>query len=62
MNILKIAVLAALLASTTHAGVMPELIPQETMMTKTIVEAAPEAATGLDQLFQFLFTLAFLVL
>jgi len=62
MNILKIAVLAALLASTTHAGVMPELIPQETMMTKTIEEAAPEAATGLDQLFQFLFTLAFLVL
>ena len=61
MNILKIAVFSALLASTTHAGVMPELIPQETMMTKTIVEAAPEAATGLDQLFQFLFTLAFLV-
>ena len=62
MNILKITVFVALLASTTHAGVMPELIPQETMMTKTIVEAAPEAATGLDQLFQFLFTLAFLVL
>ena len=62
MNILKIAVFAAWLASTTHAGVMPELIPQETMMTKTIVEAAPEAATGLDQLCQFLFTLAFLVL
>ena len=62
MNILKIAVFAALLASTTHAGVMPELIPQETMVTKTTLDAAPEAVTGLDQLFQFLFTLAFLVL
>ena len=62
MNILKIAVFAALLASTTHAGVMPELIPQETLVTKTTLDAAPEAVTWLDQLFQFLFTLAFLVL
>ena len=62
MNILKIAVFAALLASTTHAGVMPELIPQETLVTKTTLDAAPEAVTGLDPLFQFLFTLAFLVL
>lgn len=62
MNILKIAVFVALLASTTHAGVMPELIPQETLVTKTTLDTAPEAVTGLDQLFQFLFTLAFLVL
>ncbi|MGB0608787.1 MAG: hypothetical protein ACPGNR_10275 [Paracoccaceae bacterium] len=50
MNILKIAVFAALLASTTHAGVMPELIPQETLVTKITLDAAPEAVTGLDQL------------
>ena len=62
MNILKIAVFTTLLAGTAHAGVMPEMTPQVTTTPKTIVEATPEVATGLDQLLQFLFSVVFMVL
>ena len=63
MKKLKIAVFATFLAgTTTHAGVMPEVTSQATTMPKTIVEATPEVATGLDQLLQFLFSVVFLVL
>ena len=62
MNKLKIAVFATFLAGKTHAGVMPEVTSQASAMPKTIVEATPEAATGLDQLLQFLFSVVFLVL
>ena len=62
MNILKIAVFATLLAGTAHAGVMPKMTPQVSTTPKTIVEATPEVATGLDQLLQFLFSVVFLVL
>ena len=62
MDKLKIAVFATFLAGTTHAGVMPEVTSQASTIPKTIVEATPEAATGLDQLLQFLFSVVFLVL
>ena len=62
MNKLFTVIFYSLLTVSAHAGVMPETASKARTATENIVASAPETSSGLDQLLQFIFSVAFLIL
>ena len=62
MNKLFTVIFYSLLTVSAHAGVMPETASKARTATENVVASVPETSSGLDQILQFIFSVAFLIL